>query len=190
MAAPPDEGSRTVTRLLAAWGRGSEEAREHLFALVYAELRRRARAQLRRESSGHTLRPTALVNEAYLRLAGQDRAAWQNRSQFFAVASCMMRRVLVDHARAKRAGKRPDGRARVELNEGLKSTAPREVDLVALDQALDELAQLSARPSQVVELRYFGGLDVPEAAGVLGVSVATVERDWRFARAWLRRRLD
>jgi len=179
-----------VTRLLAAWGKGNEDARERLFALVYAELRRRARAQLRRESSGHTLRPTALVHEAYLRLAGQDRAAWQNRSQFFAVASRMMRRVLVDHARAKRAGKRPGGREKVELQEGMSATGPREVDLIELDRALDELALLAARPGEVVELRYFGGLDLPEVAAALGVSLATVERDWRFARAWLRRRLD
>jgi len=178
-----------ITRLLNAWQDGDAAARDRLFVVVYDELRRRASAQLRRERQGHTLRPTALVHEAYLRLMGQDRAKWQNRSQFFAIASEMMRRVLVDHARERKADKRGGAAVRVALAEDVAATDAREVDLIALDTALDELADLDPRQGRVVELRFFGGLGTAEIADVLDVSRATVDRDWRFARTWLYRRL-
>jgi RNA polymerase sigma factor (TIGR02999 family) len=182
----PQEG---ITRLLNAWQGGDAAARDRLFLLVYQELRRRASVQLRRERPGHTLRPTALVHETYLRLLGQDRVKWQNRAQFFAIASEMMRRVLVDHAREKKAVKRAGGAVRVALEEDVAATEPREVDLIALDGALDELAAMDPRQSRVVEMRFFGGLSPAEIAEVLEVSRATVDRDWRFARTWLYRRL-
>jgi len=178
-----------ITRLLNAWQDGDAAARDRLFVVVYDELRRRASAQLRRERQGHTLRPTALVHEAYLRLMGQDRAKWQNRSQFFAIASEMMRRVLVDHAREHKADKRGGAAVRVALAEDVAATDAREVDLIALDSALDELAAMDPRQGRVVEMRFFGGLDTAQIADVLDVSRATVDRDWRFARTWLYRRL-
>jgi RNA polymerase sigma factor (TIGR02999 family) len=181
--------SEGITRLLNAWQEGDAGARDRLFVLVYEELRRRAAGQLRRERQGHTLRPTALVHEAYLRLMGQDRVRWQNRAQFFAIASEMMRRVLVDHARERKAGKRGGGAVRVALEEDVATTGPREVDLIALDGALDELAAMDPRQSRVVELRFFGGLDMADIAEILDVSRATVDRDWRFARTWLYRRV-
>ena len=190
MPAGAAEGdAQGLTRLLNAWQRGDAGARDRLFVLVYEELRRRAAAHLRRERRDHTLRPTALVHEAYLRLMGQDRAQWQGRSQFFAIASETMRRVLVDHARERKAAKRGGTAVRVVLEEDLASTDAREVDLIALDTALDELAGLDPRQSRVVELRFFGGLGTAEIADVLDVSRATVDRDWRFARTWLYRRL-
>ncbi len=179
-----------VTALLQAWSQGDVGARDELFPLVYEELRRRAAAYMRRERRDHTLRPTALVHEAYLRLLGQRSAAWQNRSQFFGVASHMMRRILVDHSRARAAAKRPGSGLRVALDDGVASVAPLELDLVLLDQALDELAALDERQSRVVELRFFGGLSCEETAEVLGVSLATVNRDWRLARAWLHQRVQ
>ena len=178
-----------ITRLLNAWQQGDAGARDRLFVLVYEELRRRAAQQVRRERHGHTLRPTALVHEAYLRLMGQDRVHWQNRAQFFALASEMMRRVLVDHARERKAAKRGGPAVRVALEEDVAAVQPREVDLIVLDGALDELAALDPRQSKVVELRFFGGLDMAEIARLLGVSRATVDRDWRFARTWLYRRV-
>ena len=181
--------SEGITRLLHAWQEGDAGARDRLFVLVYEELRRRAGVQFRRERQGHTLRPTALVNEAYLRLMGQDRVRWQNRAQFFAIASEMMRRVLVDHARERKAAKREGSAVRVALEDDVATTQAREVDLIALDGALDELAAMDPRQSRVVELRFFGGLDLAEIAEVLEVSRATVDRDWRFARTWLYRRL-
>jgi RNA polymerase sigma factor (TIGR02999 family) len=177
-----------VTTLLQAWSRGDESARDQLFPLVYEELRKRAAAYLRRERRDHTLPPTALVHEAYIRLIGQ-RSAWQNRAQFFGVASQMMRRILVDHARARSAAKRPGSGLRVALQEDAAAVAPLEVDLILLDRALDELAALDQRQGRVVELRYFGGLSLEEIAGTLGVSLATVNRDWRLARAWLHQRV-
>ena len=184
--AEPGEG---ITRLLNAWQQGDAAARDRLFVLVYEELRRRAGQQIRRERQGHTLRPTALVHEAYLRLIGQDRIKWQNRAQFFAIASEMMRRVLVDHARERKAAKRGGPAVRVALEEDVAAIEAREVDLIALDGALDDLAALDPRQSRVVELRFFGGLGNAEIADVLEVSRATVDRDWRFARTWLYRRL-
>ena len=181
--------SEGITRLLNAWQEGDAGARDRLFVLVYEELRRRAGVQFRRERQGHTLRPTALVHEAYLRLMGQDRVKWQNRAQFFAIASEMMRRVLVDHARERKAAKREGSAVRVALEDDVATTRAREVDLIALDGALDELAAMDPRQGRVVELRFFGGLDLAEIAEILDVSRATVDRDWRFARTWLYRRL-
>ena len=181
----PSEGE--VTRLLQAWSGGDDEARDRLMPLVYHELRRRAAGQLRRERRGHTLRPTDLVHETYLRLCSQN-SAWQNRDQLFAVASRLMRRILVDHARKRAAGKRGGG-LRLTLDESIASAEARDPDLLDLDAALDELAVLDPRQASLVELRFFGGLDIDQAARAIGVSVATANRDWTMARAWLYRRL-
>jgi RNA polymerase sigma factor (TIGR02999 family) len=179
-----------VTGLLQAWGRGEVEARDRLVAVVYEELRRRAAIYVRRERAGHVLQPTALVHEAYLRLASQDRTAWQNRDQFFGIASQMMRRVLVDAARARGMGKRSGQWTRVTLDEAAAQQSPSTVDVLDLDRALDELAAFDARKSQVAEQRFFGGMSLEESAGLLGISVATAERDWQAARAWLHARLS
>jgi RNA polymerase sigma-70 factor (ECF subfamily) len=184
----PEDPPEAVTRLLRAWSLGDLAARDQLVPLVYDELRRRAAAYLRRERRDHTLQPTALVHEAYSRLASQNEP-FQNRSQFFAMASQMMRRVLVDHARAHQARKRASGGLRVELTEGLVVAEPRQVDLIALDGALEELAAKDERQARLVEMRFFGGLTADEAADALGVSLATANRDWALARAWLFRRL-
>ena len=173
-----------VTGLLQAWGRGEVEARDRLVGVVYQELRRRAAAYLRRERAGHTLQPTALVHEAYLRLVKQDNAAWQNRGQFFGIAAEMMRRILVDRARARKMAKRSGQWARVTLGE-VEAQEQTTVDVLDLDRALSELAAFDARKSQVAELRFFGGLSLEETGNVLGISVATVEREWQAARAWL-----
>jgi RNA polymerase sigma factor (TIGR02999 family) len=157
--------------------------------VVYQELRRRAAAHLRRERPGHTLQPTALVHEAYLRLVDQKAAAWQNRTQFFAVAAQIMRRILVDRARARKTAKRSGQWARVMLDEALAEHQPRDVEVLDLDAALTDLATFDARKSQVAELRFFGGLTLDETGHVLGLSVATVEREWKVARAWLYARL-
>ena len=185
----PTTPTHEVTALLQAWGDGDLAARDQLFPLVYGDLRRRAAHYLRRERPGHTLQPTALVHEAYLRLAGPKRMAWTDRAHFLAVASQAMRRVLVDHARGKRAGKRWGLTVQVPLEEGAAKSQPREVDLILLDESLDELASLSPGQARLVELRYFGGLTTEESAEVLGVSIATVERRWNLARAWLFRRV-
>jgi RNA polymerase sigma factor (TIGR02999 family) len=176
-----------VTRLLEAWSRGDVQARDELMPVIYAELRRRAGAYLRRERPGHTLRPTDLVHEAYLKLCAQD-AGFKNRGQFFGVASRVMRRILIDHARARKAAKR--GKAlRVTLPEDLAAgNGP--PDLLDLDRALDELAASDPRQGQLVEMRFFGGLTLEEAARVLGVSLATAKGDWAHAKAWLFARLE
>jgi RNA polymerase sigma factor (TIGR02999 family) len=179
----------SVTGLLLAWHGGDLDARDRLFAFVYDELRRRAAQHLRREKPGHTLRPTALVHEAYLRVLGQERIAWQDRAHFFAVASETMRRILVDHARKRNAFKRAGSAVRVALEEHEARSEPREVDLIALDDAMRELATLDARQSSIVELRFFGGLTLDEIAEVLSVSRATIKREWDFARVWLYRRV-
>lgn len=181
--------SAEITALLQAWTEGDVEARERLIPLIYDELHRRAAAFIRRERSGHTLQATALVNEVYLRLVDQDRAVWQNRAHFLAVASTMMRRILVDRARAKKMAKRSGRWARVTLVEDAARGEPREVDVIDLDNALDELAALDPRKAQVAELRFFGGLSLEETGHVLGTSLATSMRDWQAARAWLFRRL-
>ena len=178
-----------VSALLQAWGQGHVEARDRLMEVVYQELRRRAAAYLRRERAGHTLQPTALVHEAYLRLVDQNAAAWQNRAQFFGVASQIMRRILVDRARARKTAKRSGQWARVTLDESLTEHQPRDVDVLDLDAALAELAAFDTRKSQVAELRFFGGLTLEETGRVLSISVATVEREWQVARAWLYARL-
>jgi RNA polymerase sigma factor (TIGR02999 family) len=181
----PDE----VTGLLHAWSQGDVAARDRLVPIVYDELRRRAAAMLRRERSGHTLQPTALVHEAYLRLVRQDRAEWRNRAQFFAIASEMMRRILVDRARARKMAKRSGGWARVTLADDAARTSPREVDILDLDAALGELATFDRRKARVAELRFFGGLSLEEIGIALDTSLATTMRDWQAARAWLFRRL-
>jgi RNA polymerase sigma-70 factor (ECF subfamily) len=184
---PKDVPPGEVTRLLHAWNLGDDQARERLIPVVYQELRRRAAAHLRRERREHTFRPTDLVHETYLRLCEQN-SAWQNREQFFGVASRLMRRILVDHARARGAAKR--GRAlRVTLIEGVQDAAAAEPDMLDLDAAMNELHALDERQSQLVELRYFGGLTLDEAAAALGVSRATANREWAMAKAWLFLRL-
>jgi RNA polymerase sigma factor (TIGR02999 family) len=177
-----------VTALLRAWSDGDVDAGDRLATVVYQELRRRAGAHLRRERVGHTLQPTALVHEVFLLLVKQDRAAWQNRAQFFGVASQMMRRLLVDRARARDTAKRSGRWARVTLAEELVQGQP-DVDVLDLDRALSSLAAFDARKCQVAELRFFGGLSLDETGRVLGISVATVEREWQAARAWLYARL-
>jgi RNA polymerase sigma factor (TIGR02999 family) len=183
---PPSD----VTSLLRAWGEGDPTARDRLMPLVYDELRRRATAYLRRERKGHTLQPTALVHEAYLRLAGQDRSEWKNRDQFFGIAAQMMRRILVDHARAHKMTKRSGQWARVSLVDAIAQQRPVDVDVLDLDTALTEMAAFDSRKSQIAELRFFGGLSLEEAGRTLGISVATVEREWQAARAWLFSRLQ
>lgn len=180
-----------VTDLLQAWSGGDREAGERLIGLVYDELRRQAARHLRRERREHTLRPTALVHEAYLRLMAQRGAAWPSRAHFFAMAAKVMRHILVDHARRHRAAKRAGSWCRVSLAEAdAVAVAPRpDVDLLAVEEALGELASLDADQARVVELRFFGGLSVEETAEVLGVSAATVKREWRTARAWLHHRM-
>jgi RNA polymerase sigma factor (TIGR02999 family) len=189
-----------VTELLRAWGAGDPRASDSLVRLVYAELRRQAQIALRREDEGHTLQPTALVHEAWLRLGDQHGARWESRTQFFAIAAQMMRRVLLDHARTRRAAKRGGGGVQVSLDDADRIVAqsgtqgggaPVEpVDVIALDDALARLAVFDPQKARLVELRYFAGLSIPETAAALGVSTATVGREWAIARMWLRRELD
>ncbi|MGI8436048.1 MAG: sigma-70 family RNA polymerase sigma factor [Chthoniobacterales bacterium] len=186
MSAPPRQ---QVTRMLIDWSNGDREAAADLMPLVYDELRQIARACLQRERSDHTLQATGLVHEAYLRLVDQTEANWKNRAHFFGVAARVMRRILVDHARKARAEKRGGDWDKLEFNEALLSSPERQVDLVALDDALQDLAKLDPRQSRVVELRFFGGLTEEEAGEVLDVSPRTIRREWRIAKAWLRREL-
>jgi RNA polymerase sigma factor (TIGR02999 family) len=177
-----------VTALLAAWSDGDETARARLIDAVYDELRRLARGSLRGERADHSLTPTALVHEAYLKLIDQRHVRWQNRAHFFAIAAHVMRRVLVDHARSRGAVKR-DGGQRMPLQDVEAAADPLDVDVLDLDAALEKLSMLDPRQSELVELRFFGGLTVDEAAAVVGVAPATVDRDWALARAWLFREL-
>jgi RNA polymerase sigma-70 factor (ECF subfamily) len=177
-----------ISQLLRQWSAGDLQAREDLVPLVYHELRKRAAAYLRRERRDHTLQPTALVNEAYVRLMGQDRVTWINRAQFFGVAAQAMRRILVDHAREREAAKRPGG-IRVTLDEGMRSVPPIDCELLMLDSVLQELADLDPRQAQIVEMKYFGGLSEEEVAAILSLSRATITREWQSARAWLYRRV-
>ena len=190
-----------VTELLRAWGAGDAQASESLVRLVYAELRRQAQLALRREDEGHTLQPTALVHEAWLRLGDQHDARWESRSQFFAIAAQIMRRVLLDHARARHALKRGAAGVQVSLGEGdffagesggpsAQGSPIDPLDVIALDDALARLAVLDPQKARLVELRYFAGLSIPETAAALGVSTATIGREWAIARMWLRRELD
>ena len=181
---PPD-----LTRLLREWASGEPQAFTRLVELVYPELRRIAAQHLSRERQGHTLQPTALVNEAYMRLMGQQQVSWQNRAHFYGIAAQAMRRILVDHARRSRAAKR-EGGERVTLDESVADHSERSVDLLALDDALNRLAKALPRQARVVELRFFSGLDIEETAEVLGISPATVKRDWTFAKAFLQREMD
>jgi RNA polymerase sigma factor (TIGR02999 family) len=182
-----------VTALLQAWGAGDRDAGERLLPMVYAELRRQAARAMRRERAGHTLEPTALVHEAYLQLAGQQRAAWHNRVHFLGVAAHLMRRILVDHARARHAEKRGGGAVLLTLDDadGPNAAPAREADVevLALHEALERLAALDPEQARLVELRYFGGLTIEETAEALAVSPATVKREWAIARSWLRREL-
>jgi RNA polymerase sigma factor (TIGR02999 family) len=182
--------SADVTALLRAWSAGDSSAADRLLAIVYRELRRQAKRYLARERADHTLRPTALVNEAYLRLVQQRRVVWQDRAQFFAVAATVMRRLLVDYARQHHAAKRGALRI-VSLDDGetLALAAAPDLDLLALNDALSELARVDPLRTQMIELRFFAGLTTDETAEALGVSSATVTRSWRLARAWLHARL-
>jgi RNA polymerase sigma factor (TIGR02999 family) len=184
MGAQPD-----ITRLLKEWANGAPSALEALTPLVYKELRRLAGSYMRNEAHEHTLQPTALVHEAFLRLVARDAPDCQNRSHFYGVASHLMRQILIDHARSRQAGKRGGRKAHISLDEDLVVSRDREADLVALDDALERLAALDPRKTSVVELRFFGGLSVEESAEVLKVSEVTVRRDWQFAKTWLLREL-
>ena len=184
-SAGPPKGE--LTRLLQAWSQGDVQARDRLMPVVYEELRRRATSFLKRENPGNTLNPTDLVHETYLRLCRQS-VLWKNRDQFFAIAAKLMRRILVDHARAKAAAKRGQG-LRVTLEADLASSPPANLDVLAVDAALSELAAVDPRQAELVEFRFFGGLNLAETAQALGVSLATTNREWAMAKAWLYRRL-
>ncbi len=177
-----------ITLLLEQWAAGDLQARDDLVPLVYQELRQRAAAYLRRERRDHTLQPTALINEAYLRLMGQRRVTWVNRAQFFGVAAQIMRRILVDHARDRQAAKRAGG-VRVTLDDALGTALPPDCEILMLDDALRDLADVDERQARIVELRYFAGLSEEEVGAVLSLSRATIAREWRSARAWMYRRL-
>lgn len=179
--------SKDVTQMLLDWSYGDRAALDHLMPLVYNELRRLAQHYLRQERPTHTLQATALVHEVYLRLIDQRQVRWQNRAHFFAIAAQMMRRILVNYARDQQALKRSGSGQKLFLDEVLALSADRDVDLVALDEALTRLAVLDPQQSRIVELRFFGGLRIEEVAEALGISPATVKRDWGMARAWLRR---
>jgi len=188
--------TENVTQLLLKWGNGEPQALDELMPLVYAELRRLARNYLRKERPGHTLQPTALVNEAYLKLVDQRSARWQNRAQFYGVAAQLMRRILVDHARQHRAAKRGgSGQQRLSITSagqlaGKRLSTEPPIDLLGLHEALEELAEMDPQQARIVELKFFGGLSIDETAEVMGIGHATVERDWKMARAWLRRKLE
>lgn len=177
--------SQPVTELLARWKRGDVSARDALVPLVYDELRRIARRCLSNQSSSHTLQPTALVHEAYLRLARHDSMDWQDRAHFFALAAQMMRQILVDHARKQAAGKRGGNAVTVVVDEGSAVSKERSLDLIALDDAMKRLASLDPRQCQIVELRFFGGLSIEETAQTVKISPATTKREWATARLWL-----
>ena len=181
--------STEINRPLADWGHGDRAARDALIPLIYDELRGMARRHLGRERPDHTLQSAALVNEAYLRLAGKEPPEWQNRAHFFGFAAQMMRHILVDHARSRNAAKRGAGVPRLALDPELGAAQKTEIDIVALDDALSKLAALDAQQGRLIELRFFGGLSIEETAIVLGVSPATVKREWATARAWLRREM-
>ena len=182
-------GPAEVTELLKAWGGGDKEALDRLAPVVYDELRRIARRYMRNQRSGITLQTTALVNEVYLRLVDVSNVDWQHRAQFFAISAQMMRRILVDAARARGSGKRGGGAAKVNIDE-VAIVSPQPADaIVALDAALEEFAKAAPRQAQVVELRYFGGLSMEEIAAVMKLSTRSIERDWQFARSWLMKEL-
>jgi RNA polymerase sigma factor (TIGR02999 family) len=185
----PDADPQQVTRLLRAWSEGDDAALNELMPLVEAELRRLARIYMGRERKGHTLQPTALVNEVFVRFADARNLSWQDRSHFMGIVARLMRRVLVDHARARGYRKRGGRLERVPLDESVFLTPEPQLDIVALDRALEAFAAVDFRKSQVVEMRFFGGFSVEETAQALGISVETVKRDWRVAKLWLMREL-
>ena len=180
---------QNVTDLLKAWGAGDKGAFDKVVALVYDELRRQASRYVHRESPGQTLATTDLIHEAYLRLVDQKNPQWQSRAQFFGIAAQLMRRILVDHARARHRAKRGGGNIRISLDEAILGARSNEVELIDVDDALNRLAEIDIQQSKIVELRFFSGLNVEETAQVLGISPRTVKRNWRFAKAWLRREL-
>ena len=179
-----------VTELLVAWSHGDQAARDQLMPVVYDELHRLARRYMSRELPGHTLQTSALVNEAFLRLVDQKSVHWQNRAHFYGIAAQMMRRILVDYARGRNYAKRGAGAPTVTLDEGLIVSDERSAEVVAVHEALEELAKLDPRKGQIVELRFFGGLSIEETANILGVSPGTVMRDWTLAKAWLHREMS
>ncbi len=179
-----------VTRLLEKWSGGQQSALDELMPIVYSELRKLARIHLRRERTGHTLEATALTHEAYLRLVGQRKVRWQSRAHFFSVAAQMMRRILVEYARKRQTTKRGSGAAQVSLVDGHGATAPTTIEVLSLHEALGRLAEMDPRQSQIVELRFFGGLTIDETAEVVGASPATVKREWQVAKLWLQREME
>ena len=190
MKKDPPQQEHEITQLLAAWRDGNQAALDELYPLVYDELHRLARRYMSRERKGHTLQTTALINEAYVRLVDQRNVQWANRSHFFAISAQIMRRILIDHARRHSYAKRGGGARQVSLDETATMAQGDFSEFLRLDEALKSLAQLDPRRSQVVELRYFGGLNNEEIAGVLNISENTVIRDWNMARAWLYRQLS
>lgn len=186
MGRPEPEG---VTRMLLNWGQGDQTALERLIPLVYDELRRLAHRYMQRERAGHTLQTTALVNEAYLRLVDQRKANFKNRAHFFAICANIMRRILVDYARSRRYRKREGEARKVSLEEAAALSSERAAEVLAVDEALQSLASIDPRKSQIIELRFFGGLTIEETAEVIGASHATIEREWNMARAWLYREI-
>jgi RNA polymerase sigma factor (TIGR02999 family) len=181
--------SQQITHLLKKWSDGDEQALDKLTPLVYDELRQQAARYLHKERPNHSLQATALINEAFLRLIDAKDVQWQSRAHFFAIAANLMRRILVDHARRRDAEKRGGSKMRLTLDEALAVAKERDVDLLAIDEALDRLARIDEQQARVVELRFFSGLSVEETAAALGVSPKTVKRDWSVARAWLRREI-
>lgn len=185
-----DPSAIGITQLLVAWSNGDEDARDKLMSVVYQELHRLAHNYMRRESPGHTLQTSALVNEAFLRLIDQRDVHWRNRAHFFGIAAQMMRRILVDYARKRNYAKRGGGTPALSLDEALFVSEERSAEVIALHESLETLAEFDARKSQIVELRFFGGLSIEETAEVLNVSPGTVMRDWTLAKAWLRREIS
>ena len=185
-----DPSPHEVTQLLVAWGNGDEVARDELMSVVYQELHRLAHHYMQRESPGHTLQTSALVNEAFLKLVDQKNVHWQNRAHFYGIAAQMMRRILVDYARSRRYAKRGGGAREMSLDEALTVSEERSAEVVALDETLQRLAEFDPRKSQIVEFRFFGGLSIEETAEILAVSPGTVMRDWTLAKAWLRREMS
>jgi RNA polymerase sigma factor (TIGR02999 family) len=182
--------SNEITELLVAWSGGDKKALDELMQIVYEELRRLAHRQLAKERRGHTLQTTALVNEAYLKLVDQKRVKWQGRSHFFALSSQLMRRILVDYARSRQYAKRGGGKSALPLDEALIVAPERASEMIALDEALTELAKHDERKARIVELRFFSGMSIDETSELLGVSPGTVMKDWTLAKAWLQREMD
>lgn len=185
-----DISKKNVTQMLQAWSDGDQNALDELFAMVYEELHRLAGAYMRRERPNHTLQPTALINEAYLRLVDHSAMNWQNRAHFFGVAAKVMRHILTDYARSRGTAKRGGNVSKLVLDEGIASDQERDIDLIKLDEALGILEKINPEQSKIVELRFFGGLSIEETAKVLGVSDSTIKRQWNVTKAWLYRQLN